>query len=232
MEVMGRPLLSYQIKQLRFSKKIDEIIIATTTNKEDNPVAKLAYKEGLKVYRGSEHDVLDRYYQAAKEYNAEHIIRLTADCPLIDPSICDQITEYYFNSKLDYVYTGESFAEGLDCEIFSFRVLQKAWKNAQQKSEREHVTLYFRNHPELFQCKQLDYETDDSKYRITVDQEEDYLVVKAVIENLYGVNDEYFKIKEIKSFLDTHPEIYQLNAHVIRNQGLLESLREDGHILS
>ena len=227
MEVMGRPLLSYQIERLRFSKRIDEIIIATTINKEDDRIAELTQKEGLKVYRGSENDVLDRYYQAAAEYKVEHIIRLTADCPLIDPVICDHVIECYLNSKLDYVYTGETFAEGLDCELFSFRALEKAWKNAQQKSEREHVTLYFRNHPGLFQYEQLENETDDSKYRITVDQEEDYLVVKAIIENLYDLSDKYLKIEEIKSFLDTHPDIYSFNADIIRNEGLLNSIRKD-----
>ena len=227
MEVMGRPLLSYQIERLRFSKRIDEIIIATTINKEDDSIAELAQKEGLKVYRGSENDVLDRYYQAAKEYNAELIMRLTADCPLIDPAVCDQVADYYFNSKLDYVYTGETYAEGLDCEIFSFTVLENAWKKAQLKSEREHVTLYFHNHPELFAIKTVENETDDSKYRITVDQEEDYLVVKAIIENLYAKNNEYFTIAEIKSFLETHPDIYSLNAGIIRNEGLLNSIRED-----
>jgi len=227
MEVMGRPLLSYQIERLRFSNRIDEIIVATTTNKEDDPVAKLAQKEGIKSYRGSEDDVLDRYYQAAEKYGAEHIMRLTADCPLIDPEVCDQVVQCYFYSNFDYVHTGETFAEGLDCEIFSLIALKKAWKNAQQKSEREHVTLYFRNHPELFQFGKLDCNTDDSKYRITVDQEEDYVVVKAIIENAYHRNDKYLKIAEIKSFLDTHPEIYSLNADIIRNEGLLNSLREE-----
>jgi len=227
MEVMGRPLLSYQIERLRFSKRIFDIIIATTINKEDDSIAELAKKEGLQVYRGSEDDVLDRYYQAAKEYNAEHIMRLTADCPLIDPAICDQVAEYYISSKLDYVRTGKTFAEGLDCELFSFRALEKAWKNAQLKSEREHVTLYFRNHPELFQFKQLGCETDDSKYRITVDQEEDYLVVKAIIENLYSRNDEYFKIEEIKSFLEANPNIFAINRNITRNEGLVKSLDED-----
>jgi len=227
MEVMGRPLLSYQIERLRFSKRIDEIIIATTTNKEDHPVATLAKKEGLKVYRGSEDDVLDRYYQSAAEYNAENIMRLTADCPLIDPAVCDQVVEYYISSKLDYVYTGETFAEGLDCEIFSFKALEKAWKNAQQKSEREHVTLYFINHPELFQCNKLEHETDDSKYRITVDQEEDYLVVKAIIENLYSRNDEYFGIEEIKLFLEANPNVFVINRNITRNEGLVKSLQED-----
>lgn len=227
MHVMGRPLLSYQIERLRFSKKIKEIIIATTTNTEDDPIATLAHKEGLQVYRGSESDVLDRYYQAAKEYNAENIMRLTADCPLIDPEVCDQVADYYFNSKLDYVYTGETFAEGLDCEIFSFSAIKKACKNAQKKSEREHVTLYFRNHPELFQSKQIQNDNDDSKYRITVDQKEDYLVVKAIIENLYSTNNKYFTIAEIKSFLDSHPKIFAINKNIGRNEGLLKSLDEE-----
>ncbi len=227
MEVMGRPLLSYQIERLRFSKRIDDIIIATTINNEDDPVSKLSQKEGLMVYRGSEDDVLDRYYQTAKECNAEHIMRLTADCPLIDPEVCDQITKFYFNSKFDYVHTGKTFAEGLDCEVFSFIALEKAWKNAQQKSEREHVTLYFRNHPELFKCDKLEHETDDSKYRITVDQEEDYLVVKAIIENLYNRNNKYLKIEEIKSFLEANPNVFVINRNITRNKGLVKSLDED-----
>jgi spore coat polysaccharide biosynthesis protein SpsF len=227
MEVMGRPLLSYQIERLRFSKRIDEIIIATTANKGDDPVAELAHKEGLKVFRGSEHDVLDRYYQAAKEFKIKHIMRLTADCPLIQPNICDRITFAYFQMGCDYLRTGPTFVEGLDCEIFSFRALDKAWKNANLKSEREHVTLYFRNHPELFAIKTVENETDDSKYRITVDQEDDYLVVKAIIENLYGGNDKYFKIEEIKSFLESNPGIFAINRSIGRNEGLLKSLEED-----
>ena len=227
MEVMGRPLLSYQIERLRFSKRIDVIIIATTTNKEDDPIVELTREEGLKVFRGSEDDVLDRYYQAAKKYNVKHIMRLTADCPLIQPGICDRIASMYFQMGCDYLRTGPTFAEGLDCEIFSFSALEKAWKNAQLQSEREHVTLYFSNHPELFEIKTVENETDDSRYRITVDEEEDYLVVKAIIENLYSGNEEYINIEEIKTFLESNPQIYAINKHVTRNEGLLKSLDED-----
>ena len=227
MEVMGRPLLSYEIERLRFSKRIDNIIIATTTNKEDDPIVELAQKEGLNFYRGSEDDVLDRYYQAAKKYNVAHIMRLTADCPLIDPDICDSIADAYFKSGVDYIRTGESFAEGLDCEVIGFRALTQAWLEDGLKAEREHVTLYIRNYPELFKTMVQENETDDSRYRMTVDEEEDFLVVKPILENLYKGNDSYFTVREIKSYLDAHPEVYRLNSHVMRNEGLLKSLQAE-----
>jgi len=228
MQVMGRPLLSYQIERLRFSKMIDKIIIATTVNQEDDLIVKLCKKEGLYFFRGSEDDVLDRYYQTAKRYNTEHIMRLTADCPLIYSDICDSISDAYFESNVDYIRTGETFAEGLDCEIISFEALTKAWLEAESKAEREHVTLYTRNHPEWFETMVKENETDDSRYRITVDEENDFLVVKAIMENLYTGSDDYFTIREIKSYMDAHPEIYKLNSTIIRNEGMLKSLQDDG----
>lgn len=226
-EVMGRPLLSYQIERLGFSKMIDGIIIATTTKKEDDPIIELAEKEGLDFYRGSEDDVLDRYYQTAKKYNASHIMRLTADCPLIDPDICDSIANAYFKNGVNYIRTGESFAEGLDCEIASFKSLKLAWKDAALKSEREHVTLYIRHHPELFSIKVVQNITDDSKYRLSVDEKEDLLVVKAILENFYKDSGTYFTIDKVKKYLGKHPEIYRLNAKIMRNEGLLKSLQND-----
>lgn len=227
MKVMGRPLLSYQIERLRFSKIIDKIIIATTTNKEDDPIVELCQKEDIIFYRGSEDDVLGRYYQAGKKYNVVHIMRLTADCPLIDPDICNSIADSYFENGIDYIRTGETFAEGLDCEIIGFGALAKAWREAKLKAEREHVTLYLRNHPELFKTMIKENETDDSRYRLTVDEERDFLVVEAILENLYNGNDSYFTVREIKSYLDSHPEVYRLNSDIIRNEGLLKSLNGD-----
>jgi spore coat polysaccharide biosynthesis protein SpsF len=227
MEVMGRPLLSYLIEQLGHSRLLSDIIIATTTRREDDPIFNLAKQEGLKVYRGSEHDVLDRYYHAAGEFDAGHIMRITADCPLIQPDICDWVADVYTNSRCDYARTGESFAEGVDCEVFSREALNEAWKEAKRTSEREHVTLYFRNHPEIFRIMTLDNKSDDSRYRITVDEKEDFQVVRAVLENLYKRRKPYIKIDDIKSFLDSHPEIYSINAHIIRNEGLIKSLQEN-----
>jgi len=231
MEVMGRPLLSYLIEQLGHSRHLSDIIIATTTGTEDDPVSDLAKQEGLKVYRGSEHDVLERYYQAAREFGIGHIMRITADCPLMQPNICDWVADVYTNSRCDYARTGESFAEGVDCEVFRREALNKAWKEAKLTSEREHVTLYFRNHPEIFKIMTIDNESDDSRYRITVDEKEDFQVVQAILENLYRRSKPYIKIDDIKAFLDSHPEIYSINAHIIRNEGIIKTL-QDGKTIS
>ena len=124
-------------------------------------------------------------------------MRLSGDCPLVQADLCDKVAEAYFRSGCDYLGTGSTFAEGLDCEIFSYSALDKAWQEAKLKSEREHVTLYFRNHPELFTNGRLENDTDDSRYRITVDQNEDFLVVKSLIQNLYAEKG-YFRIEDIK----------------------------------
>lgn len=226
--VNERPLLSYLVERLRFCNHLDKIILSTTTNKEDDSIVLFAKEENLYFYRGSEYDVLDRYYQTAKKFRIDHIMRITSDCPLIDSQICDHVIEVYFKSKVDSVHTGATFAEGVDCEVLSFKALEKAWHEASLKSEREHVALYLHNHPEIFKKITLINETNDSKYRFTVDEPEDFEVVKAIIEALYRKGAEPFKTKETISFLDEHPDIFKLNAHIIRNEGLLKSLRDDG----
>ncbi len=229
MEVRGRPLLSYQIERLRYSRRINDIILATTTNQADDPIVALARKEKLKVFRGSENDVLDRYYQTARKFNLEHILRITADCPLTDVSICDRIIDTYARSGADYVRTGTSFAEGFDCGLVRFETLAAAWQSAKLKSEREHVTLYVNNHPEKFEKICVENETNDENYRFTVDEMKDFKVVKAIFENLYSIERPNFSAGDIKAFIDQHPGIYGLNADIIRNEGLLKSLNEDHH---
>ncbi len=229
-EVMGRPLLGYLIERLKMVDNIEKIIIATTTNKEDNLIIKFCEKTGLDYYRGSENDVLDRYYQTAKIFGVEHVMRITSDCPLIDPIICNRVIKEYLSSRADYVHTGPTFAEGVDCVILSFKALEKVWHEAKLKSEREHITLYIHNHPELFKIKSLTNATNDSKYRITVDEEEDFEVVKRIFEVLYIDESTPFGIESIKNFLDQYPEIQSLNSSIIRNQGLLKSLAEDSEV--
>lgn len=226
-EVRGKPLLSYLIERLRRVNNIEKIIIATTNNKEDDPIVELCKKEFVSYFRGSEDDVLDRYYQTAKKFGVDHVVRITSDCPLIDPQICDRVIGIYINSDIDYVHTGLTFAEGVDCEVLSFRALQKAWHEANLKSEREHITLYIHNHLKLFKKITLINETDDSKYRFTVDEWEDYLVVKAILEGLYSRDSQPFTANDVKEFLDAHPDIFQLNSNIIRNFGLFKSLKGD-----
>jgi len=232
MEVKGKPLLAYQIEQLRFAGSLEELIVATTVNASDDPIAAFAERRGIPVFRGSEEDVLDRYYRAAGDFKCRHIMRLTADCPLIDPDVCEQLTDLYFEKGLMYAKTSPTFAEGLDCEIFSYKALKIAWKSAHLRSEREHVTLFFRNHPELFPATDLDNYSDDTKYRITVDQPEDFAVVKALIEVLHKEDTSPIHFHKIRSFFDRNPKIFSINKDAVRNEGLLRSLEADSEIIS
>lgn len=230
MEICGRPVIDYLLERLSFCKNLQIIVLATTTNREDDPVADYVQKKGIPLYRGSEHDVLDRYYQAARQFGVTDIMRITADCPLLDPNICDRLVEAYLHKKVDYIVTAQTFAEGLDGEVFSFKILEKAWKEARLKTEREYVTQYFHNQKQLFKMSILHNERDDSKYRFTVDEKNDFLVVKSILEEFTRQGNKVYQTADIKKFLDAHPEIFVLNAHIIRNEGLQKSLKEDGPV--
>ncbi len=225
-EILGKPMLQLQVERLRCARHIAKIVLATTEAPADDAVALLGERIGLPVFRGSENDVLDRYYQAALFVKASHIMRLTADCPLIDPEICDRVAEEYIRTNCDYVLTGESFAEGLDCELISFSALEASWKEAKLKSEREHVTLFVRNHPERFNLQVLENDVNDAHIRITVDEPEDLIVVRIIFDHFRN-NPIDFGIAEIRAFLASHAEVAKLNSAVIRNAGLAKSLTDD-----
>ena len=219
MEVMGRPLLSYQIERLRFSKRIDEIIIATTTNKEDDPIVELAHKEGLKVFRGLEDDVLDRYYQAAKKYKADVVVRITGDCPLIDYEVTDQVINRFLNGDYDIVCNTKppTYPDGLDTEVFSFTALEKAWNEARKAYEREHVTPYI-HESGLFQVSNVTNDIDLSDERWTVDEPEDYELITTIIKDL-GANGEYFGVNEILAYKKQNPDLFKINQYLKRDEG-------------
>jgi spore coat polysaccharide biosynthesis protein SpsF (cytidylyltransferase family) len=227
LDIKGIPTIYYLFEQLKQVQKLDKIILATTTNKNDDSLAAYAAKQGVRYFRGSEQDVLERFYMAARHYKILHVMRVTGDCPLLDPEICDRVISTYLNKRVDFVHTGPTFAEGLDCEIFSFQALEEAYHNAKLKSEREHVTLYLHNHAKNFTTVTLENETDDGKYRFTLDEPEDFQVIKAIIEGLSSEKTGSFTAEKVKSFLDQHPDISRLNADIIRNEGLLKSLRDD-----
>lgn len=227
-KVLDKPLIGYCIERLQQSKRVGKIILATSTEKSDDQLVEYVQTLKVPVFRGSEADVLDRFYQAARPFQPETVIRVTGDCPLFDPAICDHVIDEFLKSKMDHVQTGPTFAEGVDCEAFSFAALEKAWKEARLQSEREHVTLYFVNHPDKFKRMVLKNSTDDSRYRMVVDEPEDLVVVKAVIEHFYGNNKQVkFNTKDVIRFLNSRPDIMTLNSHVIRNEGLQKSLKND-----
>ena len=225
--VLGRPIIGYMFERLSHLKMIDKIILATSVNPMEDQLCDYVKSEGFDVFRGSEDDVLERFYLAAKEYNADHIVRATGDCPCIDPVVCDRLFKAFFKEKADYAELSPEYAEGADCEVFTFNALEQAYNNTTLKSEREHVTLYFNKNPGSFKKFLLPNQTDDSKYRFTVDEEEDFVVVKAVFEALYKGKSSLFSLDDIKTFLDSHEGIYQLNNHIIRNEGLQISLDND-----
>lgn len=224
-KVLNKPLIQYLLERLSQSGRIDKIILATSINKENDPLDAFVSSLGFDLFRGSEDNVLDRFYNAAKRYCPEAIVRVTGDCPLIDARICDKLIGFYEKEEADHAHLSQNFAEGLDCEIFSFKALETAYKNAKLKSEREHVAPYIMNHPEIFSLKTLINDNDDSSYRITVDNEEDLSLVKAIIEHFNG--DLSVGWPEIKGFLNSHPDIRAMNAHIERNEGYRKSLEQD-----
>lgn len=218
LQVNGRPILSYQIERLLQAKKIDQIVVATTTRPEDTPIADFCKKEGVAVFCGSEEDVLDRYLQAAVHFNATTVVRITGDCPLIDPMLVDAVIETYQKGSYDYVSNTQihPYPRGMDTEVFSFNALQIAVAEAKKRSEREHVTLYFYSNPEKFHLGQVKITTPGTKdYRLTVDTEEDFQVIEALIVALYK-KQKMFTLEEIVQYLNTHPKIAAINSHIIQ----------------
>ncbi len=227
-KIEGKTVLEHVVNRVKAAKNINDIVVATTVKKEDLQIVKLCAKLGISVFCGSEDDVLDRYYQAARLFKADHIVRITSDCPLIDPQVIDKVIELYLKEKADYATNTvpETFPDGLDTEVFSFKTLKISWKNAKLFSEREHVTPYIRNNPKIFRIVNFKCETNLADKRWTIDEPEDFEFIKIIYENLYP-KDSLFGMDKILHFLKKHPEVERINKNIIRNEGYLKSLKED-----
>ena len=182
---------------------------------------------GIPYFRGSEDDVLDRYYQAAKYFRADVIVRITADCPLIDSTVIDKVVRVFQTGKYDYVSNTiqPTYPDGLDTEAFRFDTLEQTWHEASLKSEREHVTPYIWKHPNIFRLFNVKHEQDLSGLRWTVDVPEDLEFARRVFK--YLSVDPRFGMEDVLALLRDHPELNQLNARFKRNQGYEKSLNED-----
>lgn len=215
----GKPLIGHLLERLSKSEIIDNIILATSDNPNDDKLVQYVSKLGFDVFRGSESDVLDRYYQAAKKYQPEVIVRITGDCPLIDYQVTDQIIKYFLKHDFDYVSNVDppTFPDGLDTEVFSFQALETAWQEASQQHEREHVTPYIRESG-LFKTGNVANDEDLSGERWTVDEPEDFELIKTIIEGL-EISKGYYGLKEIIDYKKAHPEIFQNKEYIKRNEG-------------
>lgn len=230
LKINGRPMLSYMLERIVAAQNVDRVILVSSIDSSDDPIAELCAKEDVCCYRGSLNDVLDRYYQAAKKFSADIIVRLTGDCPLIDPQMIDSMIDVYMAGNYDYVANTIppkwTVPEGMDVEIFSFQKLKQAWRNAKKPSEREHVTFYFWKNPELFSVLKYNLKEDLSQYRLTVDYPEDFQVVKSILTSLYPKNP-LFSVKDIVDFLRNNPDIHKINANIESNQGWQSAYEKD-----
>ncbi len=223
----GKPVLWHVCQRVSRSSYVDEVVVATTFQKEDLEIVKYCSSEGIRVFAGSEDDVLDRYYQAAKLFKPGNVIRITADCPLHDPSIIDQVISTHTKEDNDYTSNTmeETFPDGLDCEIMKFSVLKDAWEKAVMASEREHVTQYIIKNSSYKKGSVTSplYRGDE---RWTLDTGEDYKFIKDVFSKLYPVNP-WFGAGDVYSLLDAEPGLRDANKGITRNEGLLKSLKND-----
>lgn len=220
-EVNGKSLLEYQIERIRRSKKIDDIIIATTNKEVDEPILRLCIKLGISYYRGSEDDVLKRYYEASLENKADTIVRLTSDCPLIDPLIIDEVIQHYVNNLKSFDYCSNTikrtFPRGLDVEVFSFQALEYAFKNAVLSRDREHVTSFIYTNPNLFKVAGITSDVDLSQYRWTVDTTEDFELITKILCHLYPINNE-FLLKDIIQLLNENTQWNKINENIVQKK--------------
>lgn len=211
MEIKGKPILFYVLNQVRQSKLMEQIIVATTDMPEDDVIAKYIQSLNIKVFRGNSEDVLDRFYQCAKMYNLKTIIRISADSPLIDFTIIDKCIKEFKNGDYDYLSntivqvndiwreTYNGFPIGLAVEIFNFDSLERAWKNTKEPSDREHVTEYMWKNPTLFKIGNIKNSEDLSKFRLVIDYKSDYFFVKSIMEQF--PNNEIFTLEKLRALL-------------------------------
>jgi spore coat polysaccharide biosynthesis protein SpsF len=229
MEVNNTSLLKIHLDRLSKARNVDKIIVATTIKEEDDIIEKIVSEWGYEVFRGSENDVLDRFYNAVKDINPKWIVRVTSDCPLIDPILVDKVIKITQSENKDYGSNAidETFPDGQDVEVFTFDALSKAWKEATKLSEREHVTPYIKNNSDLkngqiFSAINLRNNIDYSRIRITVDEKNDFELIKKIIKKL-GVNKNWLEYTECI----INNKFFEINSYIVRNEGYLKSLKKD-----
>lgn len=213
-EICGKPALEHFIARLRASKTIEVFIVATTVQPEDHAILKLAEQCGVRTFAGSADDVLDRFYRAAAAAKIDIIVRATSDDLLVDPDIVDQVVQHFLDARpsFDMVCNNliPTYPYGLDVEVFSRDALKRAWSEARDPVEREHVTAYFRRHPERFRLGGVESTVNLAKHRWTLDYPEDLEFFRRIYEVLYRPGS-VFRTSEIVQFLDSHPEVRELN---------------------
>lgn len=216
-EMVGKPMLELIIERLKRARKLDEIVVATTTEAEDEVITRLAERTGVKWFRGSSEDVLDRVLQAAKAYQADIIVEMTGDNPLLDPELVDEAINIYLKGNYDYVSNAikETYPDGLNVQVFSVKVADEVASITNDPADRENVSLYIYEHPERYRLYNMEAPPEyyHPEYRWTVDTEADIQFITAVYENLYYENPS-FSIADIMKLLREKPDLLKINAYI------------------
>ncbi len=219
-QLCGKSVLAHVIFRVQACPLVDEVVVATTILPADDVIVDEAEKCGAKCFRGNEENVLERYYLAAKEYEADVVVRVTSDCPLFDPEVLSEMLDYFKTETsqgliIDYLsnFMNRCYPRGLDAEVFTFSALEKAYREANKPYEKEHVTPYIYEHPEIFSLYAQTWDKDFSHYRWTLDTEDDWKLIEAIYTDLYS---EYniFKIDDVLNLLEIKPNLILLNNHV------------------
>lgn len=217
-ELCGRPMLHLILERLASSTRLQKLVVATTQLPQDDAIAELARRGGYPFYRGSENDVLDRYYQAARQQQADVVVRLTADCPFLDGAFLDWCLERFAASRPDYLDTNLSrtFPLGLSVEVFSFAALEAAWKEDSDPARREHVTPFIKQHPERFRLEHLRSAENYSSMRCTVDTPEDMALAREIYRRLG--NEPTIAWQKVVALLQAEPQLLETNRHIVQKR--------------
>jgi spore coat polysaccharide biosynthesis protein SpsF len=212
-DIHGQPMLWHVVERTRSAQALDEVVVATTIEPADDVIVTFCREHGVNSFRGSEQDVLDRYYQAADEYDAGAVVRITSDCPLIDPEVVDKTVRAFLLEQPDFASNcvDRTYPRGLDNEVMTFGALELAWREARQKYQRAHVTPYMYENPGQFRILSVTGDEDYSAYRWTVDTPEDLEFVRAIYARTGGRE---FLLSEILSLLEHEPELAEINRSV------------------
>jgi spore coat polysaccharide biosynthesis protein SpsF len=216
-DITGEPMLVHVVERAKKAKLINQVVVATTDDPSDDAIEALCKKYGYAVYHGNLHDVLDRFYQAAKQYQADVVVRFTADCPLLDPLLIDETIQAFLDNQVDFAANRlpppftRTYPIGLDTEVCSFVALERAWHEAKEKYEREHVLPYLYQVEGRFKVCRVEYEKDYGSWRITVDTQADLDMVRKIFEH-FGKQE--FNWLDVIHYLEAHPEIAKINANV------------------
>jgi spore coat polysaccharide biosynthesis protein SpsF len=241
LDLCGHPILWHVIERVRATSGVEAVAVATSLDPGNDPIRALCEDVGVRVFSGSEEDVLDRYYRAAQELGADPVVRVTSDCPLFDPGVNERMLEMFAEGNYEHVAVATGggaeaagvmgYPTGLGGECFTFAALERAWREATEQSDREHVTPYIWRRREEFRCGWLAAPHDWHMLRLTVDEPEDYQLVQAIYDGLYEEGAPPFTFDRVLEFLDAHPGLRELNQMYVgkeKYRDLWDVLRSPG----